>query len=112
MRELKQNPATQDIPVLFFSLLVDQDAGGIVDMEYLTKPIGAEQLVEALKRHGLLDAQRNAAHTILIIDDEPGTVDMHARMIQMELPTCQVLTARDGKQGLDLMRVSARSGTA
>jgi signal transduction histidine kinase/DNA-binding LacI/PurR family transcriptional regulator/DNA-binding response OmpR family regulator len=104
MRELKHNHSTQDIPVLFFSLLVEQDAGGVVDMEYLVKPIGVEQLVEALKRHGLLDARQHATYTILIIDDEPGILDMHSRLVQTKLPACRVLTARDGKQGLELMR--------
>ena len=104
MRELKQNPTTQDIPVLFFSLLLEEDGGSVVDMDYLTTPIGAEQLVEVLRRHGLLSAQRSAVNTILIIDDEPGILDLHSRIVQAELPNCQVLTARDGKQALELMR--------
>jgi signal transduction histidine kinase/DNA-binding response OmpR family regulator len=104
MHDLKQNPATQDIPVLFYSLLVEQDAGVVVDMDYLTKPIGAEQLAKALRRHGLVSAQRKTIQTILIIDDEPGILEMHSRMVQGELPNSQVLVARDGRQGLELMR--------
>ena len=104
MRELKQNPTTQDIPVLFFSLLIEEDSGTVVDLDYLTKPLGVEQLVEVLRRHGLLNTQRSAVYTLLIIDDEPGILDLHSRMVQAELPNCQVLTARDGKQALDLMR--------
>jgi len=104
MRELKQNPTTQDIPVLFFSLLIEDDAGSVVDLDYLTKPIGIEQLVEVLRRHGLLNAQRSTVYTILIVDDEPGILDLHLRMVQAELPSCQVLTASDGKQALELIR--------
>jgi signal transduction histidine kinase/DNA-binding LacI/PurR family transcriptional regulator/DNA-binding response OmpR family regulator len=103
MRELKQNPATQDIPVLFYSLLVEQDAGAVLDMDYLTKPISAEQLSQALKRFGL-GSQRSVLHTVLLVDDEPGILELHSRLLQAELPNCQILTARDGKQGLELMR--------
>lgn len=104
MRELKQNPATQDIPVLFYSLLVDQDAGAVVSMDYLTKPIGAEQLAQALRRHGLTGGTRKTLQTVLIVDDEPGILDLHTRMVQSQLANCHILTARDGKQGLELMR--------
>lgn len=103
MRMLKQNPATQDIPVLFYSLLVEQDAGMVLDVDYLTKPIGAQQLTQALRRFGL-GSSRRPLQTILIVDDDPSILELHSRIVQSELPNCQVLTARDGRQGLELMR--------
>ena len=104
MKILKENPVTLDIPVLFYSLLVDQNAGSLLDMEYLTKPIGTNQLVKALERHGLRTTAETKGQTILIVDDEPGILDLHARMIKSELPGCRVLTARDGREGLAKMR--------
>ncbi|MGE5224016.1 MAG: ATP-binding protein [Omnitrophica WOR_2 bacterium] len=104
MKKLKENPHTQDIPVLFYSFVTGQDTGTMVEMDYLAKPIRVEELIRALKRHGLKSTGDKASYTILIIDDEPGILELHARMIQLELPESHVLTARDGKQGLELMR--------
>jgi signal transduction histidine kinase/CheY-like chemotaxis protein len=103
MHEIKQNPITQDIPVLFYSLMVEKDTGGVIDVDYLTKPIGTEQLTQALKRLGL-GSQHRVIQSVLIVDDEPGILDLHSHMLQTELPNCQILKARDGKQGLELMR--------
>lgn len=103
MRELKQNLATQDIPVLFYSLLVEQDVGTVLDVDYLAKPISAEQLATALKRFGL--GGKHKSHPIvLIIDDDPGILELHSQLLQTTLPNCQILTANDGKQGLELIR--------
>jgi CheY-like chemotaxis protein len=104
MKVLKENPGTQDIPVLFYSLLAEEDAGSVIEMEYLTKPIGTDQLIRTLERHGLRSTVEKGGKTILIVDDEVGILDLHARMIQSELPDCQILTARDGREGLATMR--------
>jgi len=53
MKTLKEHPATQDIPVLFYSFLADQDAGSMIEMEYLSKPVDTAELVKTLERHGL-----------------------------------------------------------
>jgi signal transduction histidine kinase/DNA-binding LacI/PurR family transcriptional regulator/DNA-binding response OmpR family regulator len=104
MKKLKENPVTQDIPILFYSLLEDQHAGSVVEMEYLVKPVGTDQLVKVLARHGLKSPDRKARRRILIIDDEPGILNLHAGMVTSELPDCQVITARDGLRGLEMMR--------
>jgi YesN/AraC family two-component response regulator len=56
-----------------------------------------------LERHGI-NGNRKNTKSILIIDDEPGMLDLHARMIQSSLPDCQVLTAQNGVSGLQVMR--------
>ena len=108
VKRIKEHPAIQDIPVLFYALMGDDHeegpAGTVLEMDYLTKPVGADSLVRALKRHGLLSAPVAGGQTILIVDDEPGILDLHARMVQSELPGCRVVTARDGQEGLEVMR--------
>jgi signal transduction histidine kinase/DNA-binding LacI/PurR family transcriptional regulator/DNA-binding response OmpR family regulator len=104
IKRLKENPSTQDIPVLFFSLMAERETGVVLEMDYLTKPIGTEQLVKALHRHGLRSIGKSDNHSILIVDDDPGILDLHARMVKSELPNCHVITAMGGKLGLDLMR--------
>jgi len=56
-----------------------------------------------LRRLGL-GSQRRVIQSVLIVDDEPGILDLHSHMLQTELPNCQILKARDGRQGLELMR--------
>jgi DNA-binding response OmpR family regulator len=104
MRRLKEMPCTEDVPVLFYSLMVEEDAGSMFEMDYLQKPVGADQLVQALKRYGLKGANQKDATAILIIDDEPGILDLHVRMVKSQIPECQVLSAKTGKEGLSLMR--------
>lgn len=103
MKKLKEAPATHDVPVLFFSLLDNEDSGSVFEMDFLTKPLGTDQLIQALKRHGISSNRKNTKK-ILVIDDEPGMLDLHARMVQTYLPDCQVLTAQSGSFGLQTMR--------
>ena len=105
MKTLKEHPATQDIPVLFFSLLADQDSGSVIEMEYLSKPVDTTELVKTLERHGLgkLNIKHGKDSTgkkIMLIDDEPGILELHTRMVKSQLPDCQIITARDGREGL------------
>ena len=108
IKRIKEHPATQDIPVLFYALMQDEEGetvgGTVLEMDYMTKPVGADNLVRALKRHGLLNTTAPGGRTILIVDDEPGILDLHARLVQAELPACRVVTARNGQEGLEKMR--------
>jgi DNA-binding response OmpR family regulator len=105
LKMLKGNPATQDVPVLFFSF-AGEDSGSVLEIDFLTKPVGTEQLREALLARGLLDrhGDAEAGRTILIVDDEPGVLEMHARILETQLPDCQVLKARDGREALEVVR--------
>lgn len=104
MKRVKENPSTQDIPVIFYSLIEEEDRGVVLEMDYLNKPVGTDDLVKALKRHGLMKPSRGTKRTVLIIDDEPGIVEMNARLVRTELPDVNVLTARNGQEGLHIMR--------
>jgi signal transduction histidine kinase/DNA-binding LacI/PurR family transcriptional regulator/DNA-binding response OmpR family regulator len=104
MKMIKDNPATHDIPVLFYSLMQEQDSGAVIEMDYLKKPVSADDLVKALKRYGLIQSGRREHHKILIVDDDPGISELHARLVRTELPYSTVFTAQNGKEGLQKMR--------
>jgi YesN/AraC family two-component response regulator len=76
-------------------------------MDYLTKPVGTDQLLRALKRHGLKSGTRGLTQNILMIDDDPGILDLQSRMIESRLPGCRVLTAQDAHRGMEIMRKEA-----
>ena len=105
LKILKENPATKDIPVLFYSIAGDADYGSLLEIDYLTKPVESTALVEMLASKGFLG--RNGNHvdgkTILIVDDEPGMLELHSRIVKTQLPDGRVLLARDGRQALQFI---------
>ena len=40
----------------------------------------------------------------MIVDDEPGVLEMHARIVEMWSPECQVWRARNGREALEIIR--------
>jgi AraC-like DNA-binding protein/FixJ family two-component response regulator len=105
MRTLKGHPATQDIPVLFYALVSEQDAGAVLEMEYLTKPLGAADLVKALERHGLKSTP-GSHFTFLVVDDDSAILSMHTDLLRDEFPDSTILVAHNGLDALKLMRES------
>jgi len=104
MKALKGNPATQDVPVVFYSLAQEGNSGSMLELDYLTKPIGMIELTRALERWGLPTGAGNREEkTILIVDDEPGILEMHARIAQAQSAAYRVLRARDGREALELI---------
>jgi signal transduction histidine kinase/AraC-like DNA-binding protein/response regulator of citrate/malate metabolism/ABC-type sugar transport system substrate-binding protein len=100
LKALKGNPATRQIPVLFYSLARDQDAGAVLELDYLMKPLRAAELTQALARQGLSEAAQKEQKTVLVVDDDPGILEMHARMVLEQSTAHQVLKARNGREAL------------
>lgn len=101
MQAVKAHPAARDVPVVFYAHLPGQAEGVVVELDYLTKPVGREVLGEALARHGVEESA--GSKTILIVDDEPGLLDLYRRMVKQQVPGCRVLTAKNGQEALVVM---------
>ena len=106
LQMLKDNPATQDIPVLFYSLDGEQNSGSMLELNYLTKPMNKSELIRALDRQGLKDNPDRREKTVLVVDDDPGTLDMHVRIVAMWSEECHILKARNGKEALAIIQES------
>jgi len=102
MRALKAHPLTRDVPVVFYALLEKQASGSVLTLDYLTKPVAPETMVQALARQGLAPDTLQAC-TVLVIDDTPLIVDWHTQIVRKILPHCRVLSARNGKEALAVM---------
>jgi signal transduction histidine kinase/DNA-binding LacI/PurR family transcriptional regulator/CheY-like chemotaxis protein len=102
LRLLKSRPATQDIPVLFYSIASEQNSGAVLEMDYLAKPVGMAELAQALARQGLLNGGEEKV--ILVVDDEPGTLEMNVRMVQAQSSTYRVLKAHNGREALEILK--------
>lgn len=102
LKVIKGNATTQAIPVLFYSL--SQEGGAVLDLDYLTKPIELAELTRALDQHWLAADIARADKTILVVDDDSGTLEMHVRIVQAHSPTHRVLSARNGREALERLQ--------
>ncbi len=100
LKVLKSNPATRHTPVLFYSL--EQTSGTVLELDTLSKPIGLNELKQALDQQWA--AGEAGGKTILIVDDDPNTVEMHARLVQSHAGGHRILKARHGREALDLLQ--------
>ena len=106
LKVLKENPATQHVPVLFYTVAGDSGRGSMLEIDYLTKPMGTAELAQALACKGLLDGEGDgeAEKKILVVDDELGVLEMHARVVESQSPDYRVLRARNGREALEVIR--------
>jgi CheY-like chemotaxis protein/anti-sigma regulatory factor (Ser/Thr protein kinase) len=71
LRELKNTPETQDIPVIILSIVEDRKLGfSLGATEYILKPVEKEVLIRKLRN---LEKTRKVKR-VLIVDNEPDTV--------------------------------------
>jgi signal transduction histidine kinase/CheY-like chemotaxis protein len=95
---LKRQPATENIPVVAYSLDIDRDQGELMELNYLHKPLRPTQIAGELARHcGIGDGQP----TVLVVDDDPGILDMHRRLVEQS--NCRALTAHNGLEALEVL---------
>ena len=107
MRLLKENPETQNVPLLFYSLLQEDDSGSMLALDYLAKPVSVDDLTQVLDRQGLMwkgaEGDACSVPTVLVVDDEPGIVAAHTWLVQSQLPYARVMQANNGRQALSQM---------
>lgn len=95
---LKRHSSTEQLPVLVYSLDTAQDRGELLELNYLQKPLQAEQLSEQLSRYCSVDEEE---HTVLIVDDDPAILDLHSRLVKQV--NCRAIGARSGREALNVL---------
>jgi signal transduction histidine kinase/DNA-binding LacI/PurR family transcriptional regulator/AraC-like DNA-binding protein/response regulator of citrate/malate metabolism len=104
LKQMRENPRTQHIPVLFYTLEEEQSSGSLLALDYLTKPMHMAALAQALERHGLSAGEGQTQKAILIVDDEPGVLEMHAQIVETWSPAYRVWKARNGREAMEMIR--------
>ena len=103
LSDLKASPQTRDIPVVIVSITDDKQlASSLGAVDFLVKPIRRDELLAIIHRTGALRQQ--AVRTVLIVDDDPRSVEALAESIRAEGYT--VLEARSGAEGIELALTS------
>lgn len=108
LRTLKRNLETRHVPVLLLGWGHDSERGALLEIGLLTKPVGTTELGEALTAQGLVDdaSEPAAEKTILIVDDDPESLAMHTRIVELHAPGYRVLQARDGYEALAIIQAT------
>lgn len=101
LKAIKDHALTQELPVLLYS--GSQTGGAMLEIDTLTKPIELAELTRALDQHWLAADAVQPARTILVVDDDRETLEMHARIVQAHAASNRVLTARNGREALEIM---------
>jgi signal transduction histidine kinase/DNA-binding response OmpR family regulator len=100
LRSLKEDPATRDVPVLVVSVSNDSPrALSLGAAECLMKPVDRSGIVSRVRK--LLDGSAGHGATVLVVDDEPDTVDFIRETLKAE--GFRVLVAYDGREALEVM---------
>jgi CheY-like chemotaxis protein/anti-sigma regulatory factor (Ser/Thr protein kinase) len=102
LQGIKANKSLSGIPVMFFS--TSQVDESLFELNYLTKPIEISELTKALDQHWVLANSGRSICNVLVVDDEPGTLDMHSRIVQAHSSSNRVFKARNGNEALDLLQ--------
>jgi CheY-like chemotaxis protein len=101
LKTIKDSQSAKKIPVLFYKS--SQDDGSIMELDYLTKPIELAEFTRALDLQWLMAEVDRPARTVLVVDDEPNTLDMHARIVQSHSSSNHVLKAHNGREALEIL---------
>jgi AraC-like DNA-binding protein len=103
IKQLKNNPETRNIPVIFYALSMDKETGATLEFDYLTKPVGSGDLIQALERQGVASEDDRKSKTILVVDDDIHILNLHTRIVHSHLAGCRVLQAHNGLEALSIM---------
>ncbi|MFH1277277.1 MAG: response regulator [Candidatus Eisenbacteria bacterium] len=73
LTRLKEDPATEEIPVVIGSIVDDRERGyALGATDYLMKPFGKESLLAAFERAMTAKATADRRPRVLVIDDDPA----------------------------------------
>ncbi len=79
LRELKDTPETQDVPVIILSIVDDKRLGFTLGAtEYIVKPVGKEVLLKKLRNF----EKRGKIKRVLVVDNEPETVRLIGHVLK------------------------------
>jgi signal transduction histidine kinase/DNA-binding LacI/PurR family transcriptional regulator/AraC-like DNA-binding protein len=105
LKILKENTLTREMPVLFYCINSDRSSGSFLELDFLDKPLGPNALLKALEHRGLArKVISQKPPVILVVDDEPAVLEMHAIRVLRQLEGSTVLKAHNGIEALEIMQ--------
>jgi signal transduction histidine kinase/DNA-binding LacI/PurR family transcriptional regulator/DNA-binding response OmpR family regulator len=93
---VKRQSGLEQVPVFTYALDAGRDRGELLELNYLQKPLHPEELARELARYC---DPAGGPHSILVVDDDPGILDLHSRLVKQI--GCRPITARNGREALE-----------
>ncbi len=105
-KKVKENPTTQDIPVLFYTLGKDEDSGSFLNLNLLTKPLNPSEISKELFVQGLVagDETQGSNRSILVVDDDREILTLHQQILKSLSTGYRILKANGGKEALEILQ--------
>jgi YesN/AraC family two-component response regulator len=75
----------------------------VEDVDDLAKPMEINEASQALDPQVLSPEIDEQTFTILVVDDEPNTLDLHTRIVQSHSPSNRILKALGGREALEIL---------
>ncbi|WP_374568308.1 response regulator [Ideonella sp.] len=98
LEQIKKDPQLADVPVVIVSMVADRQRGvALGASKVLEKPVGRQQLLDAVQALGLV-REPGQLRKVLVVDDDPVAVDLVAS--NLAGADCEVLRALDGEQAI------------
>jgi len=101
-KSVKENQLFRTAPTFIYA--ASEGGESLINLNYITKPVDVEDLTLALDQHWGVDNAESSARTILVVDDEPDTLELHARIVQSQSSSNRVLLASNGVKALELIQ--------
>jgi signal transduction histidine kinase/AraC-like DNA-binding protein len=93
-----------DGSTFYFSLpTVEPSADESQDLNGLTEPVESKELPHLLEGQELIPVYEEPSFTILVVDDDPNTLDLHTRIVQSHSLSNRVIKARSGPEALEIL---------
>jgi AraC-like DNA-binding protein len=102
LRTIKENDQTRDIPTLLYASA--ENKGSLLRFDYLTKPVDVDDFTRALDQYWDSTILDHQSRKILVVDDDPNTLDLYARIVQSHSPINKVRLASNGEQAMQILQ--------
>ena len=101
LNQFKQHPKFSGVPVVIVSIVADKVLGlSLGASRVLQKPVGREELTQALAGIGFKLRPDGSQHTVLLVDDDPQSLQLLGTYLNPA--DFRVLLAFSGQEGIDM----------
>jgi diguanylate cyclase (GGDEF)-like protein len=106
LQELKANPSTANIPVIITSMIDNAELGfALGAIDYIVKPVDKHTLIDHLKKHSFTTKVKTAPFSILVVDDDPNSVELLSAILEPE--GFGLLKAYGGEEAIKISKEAA-----
>ncbi len=101
LNAIKENDLTQATPILLYATKKEKDS--LIRLDFLTKPFEVDDLTKTLDQFWDLANKDGKTRLILVVDDDPNTLDLYERIVKAHSTANRVLLAKNGLEALDII---------